>query len=359
MPKTIHESSSGGRKKGGTPVRLNRYLSIAGVSSRRKADEYILAGRVSVNGRVVTDLGTKIRPETDSVYFNGKQIVALDPMVYLLLNKPKDCITTLSDEKGRRSVLNVVNYPRRVFPVGRLDRNTTGVLILTNDGDFAHLMMHPRNKVPKSYLVTIDRSVAPPDLHELASGISLADGRTSPATVELIPGSKNRVVGITIREGRNRQIHRMFQAVGYAVDKLDRVAYGPVSYEGLSRGEWRQLSPTEVRALSGVAGAAPDNPATEKELSASPGRRARGLRGTPPGSGTTTKGRGNRKPDPKKRSEKEWKRTPKKKGPANEWKRSPKAGKGPATRTNRSRSSGSSGRRAPTGRTRSPGSRRV
>jgi 23S rRNA pseudouridine2605 synthase len=208
---------------------LNRYLSIAGISSRRKADEYILAGRVSVNGRVVVNLGTKIRPESDSVFFNGKQVVALDPMVYILLNKPKDCITTLSDEKGRRSVLDVVNYPRRIFPVGRLDRNTTGALILTNDGDFANLMMHPRNKVPKSYLVTTDIPVSPTRLVDLAAGISLSDGRTAPAGVELIPGSKNRVVGISIREGRNRQIHRMFQAAGYAVDKLDRVAYGPIS----------------------------------------------------------------------------------------------------------------------------------
>ncbi len=263
MPKTAPGKHSRDLKKGESAVRLNRYLSIAGVSSRRKADEYILAGRVSVNGRVVTDLGTKIRPGTDSVFFNEKQVVALDPGVYIILNKPKDCITTLSDERGRRSVLDVVNYPRRIFPVGRLDRNTTGALILTNDGGFANLMMHPRNKVPKSYLVTTDRPVSPADLRDLAAGVSLSDGRTAPADIQLVPGSKNRVVGMTIREGRNRQIHRMFEAKGYGVEKLDRVAYGPVSYEGLSRGDWRQLSPAEVRALRGMAGAGGADPGTK------------------------------------------------------------------------------------------------
>ena len=238
----------------GTLVRLNRYLSIAGVSSRRRADEYIQEGRVSVNGRVIVSLGSKVRPGRDSIFLDGKQIVALDPKVYILLNKPKDCITTLSDEKGRRSVLDVVKYPRRIFPVGRLDRNTTGALILTNDGDFANALMHPRNKVPKSYLVTTNSPVSAADLRKLADGISLPEGRTAPAGVELIPGSKNRVVGITIREGRNRQIHRMFQAVGYLVEKLDRVAYGPVACEGLSRGQWRHLSPAETRTLTGMAG---------------------------------------------------------------------------------------------------------
>jgi 23S rRNA pseudouridine2605 synthase len=248
-----------------TPVRLNRYLSIAGITSRRKADEYILAGRVSVNGRVVTDLGTKIRPGTDSVFFNGKQVVDIDPKVYIILNKPKDCITTLSDEKGRRSVLDVVKFSKRIFPVGRLDRNTTGALILTNDGDFANLLMHPRNKVPKSYLVTTDGPVSPAALRELADGVPLEDGRTAPAGVELIPGAKNCVVGITIREGRNRQVHRMFQATGYMIEKLDRVAYGPISYEGLARGEWRYLTPAEVRALTSMAGEGNVAPRVGKE----------------------------------------------------------------------------------------------
>ncbi len=277
----------------GASVRLNRFLSIAGVTSRRKADELIADGRVSVNGRVVTSLETRIRPESDSVFLNGKQVVDVDPRVYLLLNKPKDCITTLSDEKGRRSVLDVVKFSRRIFPVGRLDRNTTGALILTNDGDFSQLMMHPRNKVPKSYFVTTAAPVTPEHLRELAGGIVLSDGRTAPAEVEPVPGSKNCVVWITIREGRNRQIHRMFGALGYEVEKLDRIAYGSVSYEGLARGEWRHLTPSEVRAISALAGrpalSTPKNP--EKQGKRGPGRTsaartrptiARG--GTPPGS---------------------------------------------------------------------------
>ncbi|HLF15595.1 MAG TPA: pseudouridine synthase, partial [Bacteroidota bacterium] len=240
-----------------SPVRLNRYLSIAGVTSRRKADELIAAGRVIVNGRAVRDLGTKVNPSRDAVFLDGKQIVALDPRMYILLNKPKDTITTLSDERGRRSVRDYVAIDRRIFPVGRLDRNTTGVLILTNDGDFANALMHPRNKVQKTYLVTADRAVLPADLRRMAGGIGLPDGRTAPAEVGTVPGTKNTVVEITIHEGRNRQVHRMFEAAGYEVRRMDRVAYGPITYSSLPRGKWRHLLPAEVRALLGASGAGP------------------------------------------------------------------------------------------------------
>jgi len=350
---------AGGREE--AAVRLNRYLSISGITSRRKADEYIAAGRVSVNGRVVTDLGTKIRPGTDSVFFNGKQVVDVDPKVYLLLNKPKDCITTLSDEKGRRSVLDVVKFSRRIFPVGRLDRNTTGALILTNDGDFANLLMHPRNKVPKSYFVTTTAPVSPQHLRELASGVSLPDGRTAPADVELIPGSKNCVVGITIREGRNRQIHRMFQAVGYEVDKLDRIAYGPVSYEGLARGEWRHLTVSEVRAITGMAGQPAVVPGPVGRRRPAPGGR------TAPGAPARYSGR-NRPAGPRKGPGNETKGPPGKRGRGSAgWKRSAatpggapdsrkrtsRPGKGPAKGWNRPPE------RKKTSGSRRPGSRRV
>ncbi len=240
-----------------SPVRLNRYLSMAGVTSRRKADELIAAGRVTVNGRAVLDLGTKVNPSRDAIFLDGKQIVALDPKIYILLNKPKDTITTLSDERGRRSVRDYVGIDRRFFPVGRLDRNTTGVLILTNDGDFANALMHPRNNVKKTYIVTADRALLPVDLRKLATGIRLSDGRTAPAEVGIVPGTKNCVVGITIHEGRNRQVRRMFEAVGYEVRKLDRVEYGPVTCDGLPRGKWRHLHPAEVRALLGASGGGP------------------------------------------------------------------------------------------------------
>ncbi len=262
-----------------SPIRLNRYLSIAGVTSRRKADELIAAGRVTVNGRVAADLGTKISPSTDEIYLDGRQIVALDPKMYILLNKPKDTITTLSDERGRKSVRDYVGIDRRIFPVGRLDRHTTGVLILTNDGDFANALMHPRNKVAKTYLVTADRTLLQEDLRKLASGIRLSDGKSAPAEVGTVPGTKNTVVEITIREGRNRQIHRMFEALGYQVRRLERVAYGPVTCEGLPRGKWRNLLPAEVRALLGASGGSP--PPSPKAPSKLPGP-ARG-RGKPAG----------------------------------------------------------------------------
>lgn len=242
-------------------VRLNRYLAMAGVTSRRKADELIASGRVVVNGRPVRDLGTKIDPASDTVYLDGRQIVAVAPKVYILFNKPKDTITTLSDERGRRSVRDFIGLDRRIFPVGRLDRHTTGVLIFTNDGDFANAVMHPRNSVRKTYVVTADRPVGAEDLRKLAAGIRLSDGVTAPAETGTIPGAKGSVVGITIREGRNRQVHRMFEAAGYQVRKLDRVAYGPVTCEGLPRGAWRYLTPGEVRALLSAAGSAPGSAA--------------------------------------------------------------------------------------------------
>jgi pseudouridine synthase len=236
-------------------VRLNRFLSMAGAASRRKADELIAAGRVTVNGKTVRDLGVKVDPPADAVFLDGKQVVVFARKTYILLNKPKDTITTLSDERGRHSVRDLVDAGRRVFPVGRLDRNTTGVLILTDDGEFANALMHPRNKVAKTYLVTPDRAVPPEDLRKLASGIRLADGRTGPADVRSIPGAKNPAVEITIREGRNRQVHRMFAALGYEVRKLERVAYGTVTCRGLPRGAWRHLTPPEVRALLSESGA--------------------------------------------------------------------------------------------------------
>lgn len=237
-----------------TSIRLNRYLSMAGVTSRRKADELIASGRVTVNGRTVTDLGVKVDPSSDSVFLDGRQIVAVAPKLYVLFNKPKDTITTLSDERGRRSAREFIGIDRRIYPVGRLDRHTTGVLIFTNDGDFANAVMHPRNKVRKTYLVTADRPVAPDDLRRLAGGVRLSDGVTAPAEAGTVPGTKNTVVEITIHEGRNRQVHRMFEALGYEVRKLDRVAYGPVTCAGLPRGAWRHLSPGEVRALLSASG---------------------------------------------------------------------------------------------------------
>jgi 23S rRNA pseudouridine2605 synthase len=236
-------------------IRLNKFLSNAGVLSRRKADEMIAEGRVTVNGKVALELGTKIDPEKDTVFFDGKQVAVIHERVYILFNKPKDCITTASDERGRTTVVDYVKPKQRVFPVGRLDRNTTGVLLLTNDGEFANRLMHPKNLVDKAYKVTLATPIKNEDARKLAEGIRLSDGKTAPALVEVIPASRNKVVGIVIHEGKNRQIHRMFEALGYEIAKLDRVAYGGVSYDGVKRGAWRHLTKSELQRLRESAGA--------------------------------------------------------------------------------------------------------
>jgi 23S rRNA pseudouridine2605 synthase len=235
-------------------VRINRYLSTCGVASRRKAEALVLGGRVRVNGRVVTDLATKIDPAHDRVTLDDRQVAVVHDPLYLVLNKPKDTITTAADERGRHTVMELVRTKQRVYPVGRLDRNTTGVLLLTNDGDFANHLMHPRHHVPKSYHVTLDKAVAREHLQALAAGVRLPDGPTGPADLVAIPGSKGKEVGITIREGRNREVRRMFEHFKYVVTKMDRVAYGPVTKEGLPRGAMRKLTAAEIRALRQLSG---------------------------------------------------------------------------------------------------------
>ncbi len=237
-----------------SPVRINRYLSTCGIASRRKAEELVLAGRVRVNGRVVVDLATRVDPLHDKVTVDDRQVAAVHEPLYLVLNKPKDTITTVSDERGRHTVMELVRSKQRVYPVGRLDRNTTGVLLLTNDGEFANRLMHPRTAVPKTYEVTLGGPVSREHLLMLARGVRLSDGPTAPAEVVPVPGSRGKAVRITIREGRNRQVRRMFEHFRYVVTRLDRVAYGPVTKEGLPRGALRRLTHAELRALRRLAG---------------------------------------------------------------------------------------------------------
>jgi len=241
-------------------VRINRFLSMCGITSRRKAEELVLAGKVEINHAVVRDLATRVDPARDKVFVGGTQAVPAPGHLYLVLNKPKDSITTLSDERGRTTVMSMVRTRERVYPVGRLDRNTTGVLLLTNDGGFAHRLMHPRFHVPKSYRVSCDRAVSQADIVQLRGGIQLPDGRTAPAEVQFLPQGRGKEIGVTIHEGRNRQVRRMFEALGYDVQKLDRVAYGPVTKEGLARGGTRSLTRGEIRTLKEMAGY------TEEEL---------------------------------------------------------------------------------------------
>jgi pseudouridine synthase len=235
-------------------IRINRYLSMCGVASRRKADELVVAGKVEVNGKVMTDLGAKIHPGRDKVFVDGKQVAHVHDYLYLVMNKPKDTITTLSDEKGRTTVMSWVSAKQRIYPIGRLDRNTTGVLLLTNDGEFANRLMHPKFEVPKSYQVTLETALTPEHAAQLRKGVKLEDGTTAPAEVHILPGGKGKEIGITIHEGRNRQVRRMFESLGYEVKKLDRVAYGPITKEGLRRGETRSLTRAEVRKLMEMAG---------------------------------------------------------------------------------------------------------
>ncbi len=227
---------------------------MCGVSSRRSADERIQSGEVEVNGKVVLELGTRITPGKDKVVVQGKQVTQVDDLVYLVLNKPKDTITTMDDERGRTTVMSLVRAKQRVYPIGRLDRNTTGVLLFTNDGDFAQHLMHPKFEIQKSYAVTCETALKPEHIEQLRRGIRLLDGKTKPAHVYVLPGGRGKEIGVIIHEGKNRQVRRMFESLGYEVKKLDRVAYGPVTKEGLARGGTRSLTRHEVRELKRISG---------------------------------------------------------------------------------------------------------
>ncbi len=238
----------------GNMIRLNKFLANAGIASRRKADQMIVEGKVKLNGKLVTDLGVKVDPRKDRIFVEGKQVALLDEPVYIVFNKPKDCISTSSDERGRTTILDYVKVKQRIFSIGRLDRNTTGVLLLTNDGEFANRLMHPKFEIKKAYKVTLDKPLTRDDAQKLADGIRLSDGLTKPAEIHFIAGSRNKVVGLNIHEGRNRQVHRMFEILGYEVKKLDRVAYGDITYKGLPRGRWRYLTKGEIRKLMTITG---------------------------------------------------------------------------------------------------------
>jgi 23S rRNA pseudouridine2605 synthase len=235
-------------------IRINRFLSMCGIASRRKAEELVEAGRVKVNRKIVRELGSRVDPARDTVSVDDKVVSLVQEQVYLVLNKPKDAITTLSDERGRRTVMNLFRSRHRVFPIGRLDRDTTGVLLFTNDGEFAHRLMHPRYEVQKTYRVTCSKAVSREHLMKLAAGVNLEDGVTAETDIYVPPATRGKEIIITLHEGRNRQVRRMFESLEYEVTKLDRLAYGPITCEGLARGETRSLSRREVRKLRELAG---------------------------------------------------------------------------------------------------------
>ncbi|MDP3929028.1 MAG: pseudouridine synthase [Bacteroidota bacterium] len=233
----------------GGEVRLNRFISNAGVCSRREADELIGAGLVSINGTVVIELGSKVKAG-DVVRFNGEKLT-VEAKVYILLNKPKDAITTADDPDGRNTVMDIFDgkMRERIYPIGRLDRNTTGVLLLTNDGELANRLMHPKYEINKVYKATLNKSLKPADLWTLSNGVELEDGFIKPDAIAQSDAKNKNVVGIEIHSGKNRIIHRMFEHLGYTVDKLDRVLYAGVEKGTLKRGEWRELNDKELKAL--------------------------------------------------------------------------------------------------------------
>lgn len=231
------------------PIRLNKFLANAGVCSRRDADKYIQAGVVTVNGEIVTELGTKVK-RSDEVRFHNEP-VSPEKKVYVLLNKPKDYVTTSDDPQKRKTVMELVHNAckERIYPVGRLDRNTTGVLLLTNDGELASKLTHPKFMKKKVYHVYLDRNVTAADMRQIADGITLDDGEIHADAIEYASAVDKKQVGIEIHSGKNRIVRRIFEALGYHVIKLDRVYFAGLTKKNLRRGQWRYLTQEEVNVL--------------------------------------------------------------------------------------------------------------
>ena len=231
------------------PLRLNKFLANAGVCSRREADEFIQAGVVTVNGEVVTELGTKVL-RSDEVKFHD-QVVTMEKKVYVLLNKPKDYVTTSDDPQQRKTVMDLVKNacPERIYPVGRLDRNTTGVLLLTNDGDLASKLTHPKFLKKKIYHVYLDKAVTAHDMQQIAEGVQLEDGEIKADAIEYASDTDKKQVGIEIHSGKNRIVRRIFESLGYKVVKLDRVQFAGLTKKNVRRGDWRYLTEEEVDRL--------------------------------------------------------------------------------------------------------------
>jgi 23S rRNA pseudouridine2605 synthase len=231
-------------------IRLNKYIANAGICSRREADELIQAGKVKVNGKLVTEMGHKVSRK-DKVTFNDKTIHA-EKLVYVLLNKPRDFITTVKDPSGRKTVMELVEKAcsERIYPVGRLDRATTGVLLLTNDGDLTKKLTHPSHEIRKVYHVTLNKELAEAEMKLLTQGVVLEDGEVKADAVEYVKNAMDkREVGIELHSGKNRVIRRMFEHLGYEVVKLDRVSFAGLTKKDLPRGRWRRLTASEVGIL--------------------------------------------------------------------------------------------------------------
>ena len=231
------------------PIRLNKFIASAGVCSRREADEFIKAGVVSINGKIVTEMGTKVS-RTDKVQFNNDTL-SQEKLVYVLLNKPKDHVTTLDDPHAKKTIMNIVGKccEERIYPVGRLDKNTTGVLLLTNDGDLTTKLTHPKYNKKKIYEATLDKNFTKNDMLKIVEGFNLEDGFIKSDEISYVDNNDKKVIGIEIHSGKNRIVRRIFEHLGYNVMKLDRVYFGGLTKKGLNRGKWRFLTDKEVSIL--------------------------------------------------------------------------------------------------------------
>jgi len=234
----------------GKGIRLNKFISNAGICARRKADDFIKAGKVTVDGKVVNEMGYRVKPNQE-VKFEGKLVKSFNKKVYVLLNKPKNFITTTNDEKDRKTVMDLVKgaSTERLYPVGRLDRGTTGLILLTNDGDLAQKLSHPSKEVSKLYMAKVDKPVTLAHLEQLASGVKLDDGLANADEVAYADDHDKSIIGIQIHSGRNRVVRRMFEALGYTVEKLDRVMYAGLTKKDLPRGKWKHLNDREIGML--------------------------------------------------------------------------------------------------------------
>lgn len=233
-----------------TKIRLNRYLALCGLGSRRKCDELIVSGAITVNGKVVVEMGVRIDPEHDIIDYYNQRLQPQEKHLYILLNKPLRVVTTASDEKRRKTVLDLIDIKERIFPVGRLDFNTTGAILLTTDGKLSYILAHPKFEMTKKYRVLLDKRIRPVDLHHFRKGLLLEDKQTSPCKAEEIRIMDNAsLMEVELHEGRNRQIRKMFDLLGYKVKKLHRVEFAGLRVDNLKSGEWRQLAQDEIDKL--------------------------------------------------------------------------------------------------------------
>jgi 23S rRNA pseudouridine2605 synthase len=231
------------------PVRINKFIAMHSDIARRTVDEYILQGRITINGISISQPGFKINPEKDKVSIDGEPIKISSRKIYIILHKPENIISSVSDEKRRKTVVDIINIKERIFPVGRLDYDTTGLILLTNDGDFANKLMHPKFKIEKTYLIQISRPLEERHKLKLSNGIKIEGRKTSPCKISFPKRNDFSLVNITIHEGRNRQVRNMFEHYGYFVRSLHRSGYGSLNLSGLKPGEWRYLAAKEIQSF--------------------------------------------------------------------------------------------------------------